>query len=150
MLETEIARKLENMRSLRDLRVSISRSKRIAVRVGKEHLKELIRFLKTEGFAHLLSITAVEEDDAFELLYHLGNEGVLLTVQIRLPLDEATAPTIIDIIPGALPYEMEIHDLFGVKFEGNPNIASFILPDDWPKDVYPMRKSEKVNAAKNT
>ena len=52
------------------------------------------------------------------------------------------APTITDIIPGALLYEREIHDLFGVKFEGHPNLEPLILPEDWPRDVHPMCKNK--------
>jgi len=58
-----------------------------------------------------------------------------------LPLKNDVIPTITDIIPGALLYEREIHDLFGVKFEGHPNLEPLILPDDWPADNYPLRKN---------
>jgi NADH:ubiquinone oxidoreductase subunit C len=67
--------------------------------------------------------------------------GILLTVRVNLPLNDDEAPTITDVIHGALLYEREIHDLFGVKFEGHPNLEPLILPDDWPKDVYPLRRS---------
>lgn len=109
--------------------------------MSKENLKGVISCLKEEGFVHLAGITALETNDAFELLYHLSREGTLLTVRVNLPLNDDRAPTITDIIPGALLYEREAHDLFGVKFEGHPNLEPLILPEDWPRDVYPLRKS---------
>jgi NADH:ubiquinone oxidoreductase subunit C len=112
------------------------------VRVDGKHLKKVVSFLKDNGFAHLSGITGLQSGDSFELLYHLSGEGVLLTVRVNLPLKNDVIPTITDIIPGALLYEREIHDLFGVKFEGHPNLEPLILPEDWPRDVHLMRKTE--------
>ena len=148
MLEHEIVKKLENMTSLHILEVSVPRARRIFVRADKEYLKDVIEFLKNEGFMHLSAITGLETNDVIELLYHLSKEGILLTVQVKLPLNEITAPTITDIILGALLYEREIHDLFGVKFKGHPNLEPLILPEDWPKDVYPLRKSGTTKEGK--
>jgi NADH:ubiquinone oxidoreductase subunit C len=136
------------MKSLHILEVSVPRARRIFVRADKEYLKDVIQFLKNEGFMHLSAITGLETNDVIELLYHLSKEGILLTVQVKLPLNEITAPTITDIILGALLYEREIHDLFGVKFEGHPNLEPLILPEDWPKDVYPLRKSGTTKEGK--
>lgn len=141
MSEFTIVKKLENLIPSHILEVSVPREGRIFVRVSKEHLKNVIAFLKDDGFVHLSGITALETNDAFELLYHLSREGTLLTVRVDLPLNDDVAPTITDIISGALLYEREIHDLFGVKIEGHPSLEPLILPDDWPKDVYPLRKS---------
>ncbi len=141
MSESNLVKRLENLISPRNFEVSVPRAGRIFVRVSKEHLKKVIAFLKNDGFVHLSGITGLQSSDAFELLYHLSGGGILLTVRINLPLNDDVAPTITDIIPGALLYEREIHDLFGVKFEGHPNLEPLILPEDWPKDVYPMRKS---------
>ena len=141
MLESDVVKGLENLVSPSSLEVSVPRAGRIFVRVGREHLKKVISFLKDNGFAHLSGITGLQSGDSFELLYHLNRGGVLLTVRVNLPLKNDVIPTITDIIPGALLYEREIHDLFGVKFEGHPNLEPLILPDDWPADNYPLRKN---------
>jgi len=141
MLESTLLKKLENLMPSHTIEVSTLREGCILLLVDKENLKNVISCLKEEGFTHLAGITALETDDAFELLYHLSRRGTLLTVRVNLPLNDDAVPTITDIIPGALLYEREIHDLFGVKFEGHPNLEPLILPDDWPKDVYPLRKN---------
>ncbi len=141
MSEPVIVQKLWSLVPSHILKVSVPREGRIFVQVGREHLRNVIAFLKNEGFMHLAGITALETNDAFELLYHLSMEGTLLTVRVNLSVNDDVAPTITDIIPGALLYEREAHDLFGIKFEGHPDLRHFILPDDWPEDVYPLRKS---------
>lgn len=141
MLKSDVVKRLENLVSSRNLEVSVPRAGRIVVRVGKEDLKKVIAFLKDNGFAHLSGITGLQSSGAFELLYHLSGGEILLTVRVNLPLKEDVAPTITDIIPGALLYEREIRDLFGVKFEGHPNFEPLILPEDWSRDIYPMRKN---------
>ena len=56
--------------------------------------------------------------------------------------------TVTDIIPGATFHELEVTDLFGVIFEGNPLPGHFVLTDNWPIGVYPLRKD--VNAKEVT
>jgi len=109
--------------------------------IDKKWLKPTIEFLKSNGTTHLSAITGLEVADGIELLYHLSNGNTLLTIVLRLPLNEPVVASITNIIRGAIPYEQEIHDLFGVEFEGHPNLDPLILPDDWPKGLYPLRKS---------
>jgi len=142
MLESDVVKRLENLVSPSNLEVSVHRAGRIFARVGRKHLKKVIAFLKDNGFGHLSGITGLQSGDSFELLYHLNGGGILLTVRVNLPLKNDVIPTITDIIPGALLYEREIHDLFGVKFEGHPNLEPLILPEDWPGGAHPMRKTE--------
>ncbi|TFG91617.1 MAG: NADH-quinone oxidoreductase subunit C, partial [Candidatus Atribacteria bacterium] len=56
-------------------------------------------------------------------------------------------PTITDLIPGAQTAEREIKEMLGVTVEGLPDLANIFLPNDFPKDVYPLRKDE-TGAAK--
>ncbi|MCS7114951.1 MAG: NADH-quinone oxidoreductase subunit C [Nitrososphaerota archaeon] len=140
MSEPAIVKKLKNLPPSHVIEVSVPRGERVFARVNKEHLKNVISFLVDEGFRHLAGITALETDEGFELLYHLSMEGTLLTVKVDLLSNDDAAPTITDIIQGALLYEREAHDLFGIKFEGNPYLKPLILPDDWPVDDYPLRK----------
>ncbi|RLI12793.1 NADH-quinone oxidoreductase subunit C [Candidatus Bathyarchaeota archaeon] len=141
MSEKEIVDKLkQNVGSKYVWETLIPRAGKVFVGIDKEKLEDAIRFLKTDGFTHLSAITGLETEDWIELLYHLSREDVLLTIRVRLPLNEPVIPSITNHIPGATLYEQEIHDLLGVNFEGHPNLAPLILPDDWPKNDYPLRK----------
>ncbi|MDH5754202.1 MAG: NADH-quinone oxidoreductase subunit C [Candidatus Bathyarchaeota archaeon] len=149
MSEKEIVDKLKrNVGSKYVWKTLVPRAGRVFVGIDKKKLKDAIRFLKTDGFTHLSAITGLETEGEIELLYHLSKEDVLLTIRVRLPLNEAVIPSITDHILGATLYEQEIHDLLGVNFEGHPNLAPLILPDDWPNGVYPLRKSQTAEKGK--
>jgi len=117
-----------------------TKGKQIFMCVDKKCLKPAIEFLKSNGFTHLAAITGLEVADDVELLYHLSDGNTLLTIVIKLPLNELVVPSITTVFRGATLYEQEIHDLLGVKFEGHPNLGPSILPDDWPNGTYPLRK----------
>ncbi|HDO41476.1 MAG TPA: NADH-quinone oxidoreductase subunit C [Candidatus Bathyarchaeota archaeon] len=144
MSEREIVNKLRRtMGSKYILGIVVPRARRIFVDVDREKFKDVLRFLKDEGFTHLSAITGLEVEDGIEILYHLGKGGIELTVRIKLPLENPVVPTITDITLGAVLYEREVHDLLGVKFEGHPNLARLVLPDEWPEHVHPLRKHLK-------
>ena len=141
MSEKEIVDKLKQGMGTCDVpAMTIHRARRIFVDANKKSFKDIIQFLKNEGFTHLSTITGLEVDDGIELLYHLNREGVELTVRVKLPLNDVAVPTITDIIPGATLYEREVHDLLGVEFQGHPSLTPLILPDKWPEGVHPLRK----------
>ena len=97
-------------------------------------------FLKKNGFSHLSAITGTQtNNNLIEILYHLDRAGTLVTVRLVLPQNDDSISTITDIILGASLYEREIHDLFGVKFEGHPQLSRLILPDEWKNDSFPLR-----------
>jgi NADH-quinone oxidoreductase subunit C len=120
--------------------ISMPRNGRVFVNVNRENLRILVQSLKDEGFSHLSAITGLEAEDGIELLYHLSSSRTILTLRVKIPFNDATAPTIMDIIPGATLYEREVYELLGVKFEGHKNLERLILPDSWPENKYPLRK----------
>lgn len=75
-------RKLKNSISSYAAEVSVPREGRIIVHVSKEHLKNVIAFLKDEGFVHLAGITVLETNGAFELLYRLSVKERLISSTI--------------------------------------------------------------------
>lgn len=105
-----------------------------------EKLKDVIKTLvEKHGFRHLITITGLEANDSLELVYHLSRGGVILSVRVDVPEGKPVVPTITDVIPGAVLYEREVHDLLGVEFEGHPDLSPLLLPDDWPRGVHPLR-----------
>jgi membrane-bound hydrogenase subunit beta len=118
--------------------------RRIFIKIERENLLDGMRLLKENlGFTHLSTITGLDRGDFFEMLYHLANENVALTVRTPIPRTEPEIPSICEIIPGAVLYEREIQDMFGVKMKNIPDPRPLILPDDWPADQYPLRKDWK-------
>ena len=88
--------------------------------------------------------SAVDDFDRIEILYHFAYDQSGVIVSIRTTLSDKDDPridTITNVTPAAWWIEREIHELFGVEFDGNSDLRPLLLPDDWPKGVYPMRKS---------
>lgn len=102
------------------------------------------RFLKdTEGleFSFLSSITAVDYVEYFELVYHLTslkfNQSVVLKSRC-FGRNELTAPSVSGVWRGADFQEREIWDLFGIRFDGHPNLKRILLWEGFPG--HPLRK----------
>ncbi|MFA7095829.1 MAG: NADH-quinone oxidoreductase subunit C/D [Gammaproteobacteria bacterium] len=130
--------------------------------VPRDHLRDVLRYLKTEApkpYRMLYDLTAIDErvrvhragqpPSDFTVVYHLlsfdRNEDVRL--KVALSGDAPAMPTITDIWPMANWYEREVWDLFGITFEGHPNLRRILLPPTWEghplRKDYPARATEK-------
>jgi membrane-bound hydrogenase subunit beta len=123
--------------------------RRINAKVERNHLIETLRFLKDQlGFSHLATITGVDLGENFEVLYHLANSDAVVTVRVLTPRAEPKIPSVTPVIPGAILYERELQDMFGLVVDGIPDPRPLLLPDDWPQGQFPLRKDWKhVRAA---
>lgn len=61
-----------------------------------------------------------------------------IRVLVGVEADATTVPTIVDLWPNADWAEREIYDLFGITFEGHPDMRRIQMPEDW--EGYPLRK----------
>ena len=97
------------------------------------HLIDVLTALKEErGFTHLSLLTAAErpaETPGVKVVYALTRRADHTTVMLSVDLSEESlrVPTIGALWPGALPLEREVYDLFGVVFEGHPNLRRIVL-----------------------
>ena len=111
-----------------------------------ERLIEVLESLRDQGATHISTITVVDriEEKVFEVLYHLYWENNEITVRVEISRENPVVPTVTTILPGALTYEREIQDMFGIRVEHIPNPKRILLSDDWPEGVYPLRKDYAV------
>ena len=119
----------------------IPSTQRAFVTVPLDSLRDAMAFLvRDQGFGHLSTITAVDVNEHMEVLYHLSDRTVSLSLRVLVPKDHLVLPSAVDLVPGAVLYEREVHELFGITFEGHPGLQPLLLPDGWPEGLYPMRK----------
>jgi NADH-quinone oxidoreductase subunit C len=120
-----------------------------ALNVGKEHLVALCQFLKSpEGGAYTLLTdeTAVDfpkREKRFDIVYHLysfeKNNRLRLRVQVAAG---EKAPSVTGVWPTANWLEREIYDMFGVEYEGHPDLKRILMPDEWVG--HPLRKDYDI------
>ena len=106
-------------------------------------IHSVLAYVKSKGFRQLSMITCVDwiETNEFQLVYLLMNweDGVRLQVRTRLDRDNPKFTTITNIYPGAKYYERDVHEFFGVEFEGNPDSYKQLFLENWD-DMPPLRK----------
>jgi len=120
---------------------------RIYATVDPGDIREVVVFL-FKGLGLRFNIaSAVDAFDAYEILYHFAEDSSGVELSVRVFLKDKNDPhidSITTIIKGAEWIEREMHELFGIEFDGHPNMKPLLLADDWPKGVYPLRKEYKV------
>ena len=95
---------------------------------------------------YLRSLSGIDwQDEGLEVAYHLVsmNKKHELTVKTRVTYDDATIPSIAGIFPAADWHERETRDMFGIHFEGHPNLVPLLLPEDMT-DHFPLRKDNPL------
>lgn len=118
--------------------------RRIFIKLKVEDLLAAVSWLKTElGITHLSTISGVDLGQTFEVLYHFANNFTCLNLRTEIPRTEPRLPSICELIPGAVLYERELQDMFGIVVEKIPDGRPLLLPDGWPEGNYPLRKDWK-------
>jgi NADH:ubiquinone oxidoreductase subunit C len=126
------------------------------VYVDREDIADVARMLRDdEQFTMLIDTVVVDHfvdgarplvagivPERFEVvvnfLSHTRNRRIRLICQV--PESHPTAPSLTPIYPGANFPERESYDLFGIAFEGHPDLTRILMPDDW--HGYPLRKDD--------
>jgi len=149
MVNKLIKEELESV--FKEISVSILEDTRIMVTAEKGQVSAVLRFVKDNGFDHLAIISCVDwiDENEFELVYiiapymqsneeYTNREKVHLIVKTRVSRENPQLKTVTGIFQEAEPYEREIHELFGVVFEGHKRLTPLFL-DRW-KQMPPFRK----------
>jgi NADH-quinone oxidoreductase subunit C len=118
--------------------------------VARDRLLDVARVLRDDPglrFLVLTEVTAVDywpADPRFVVVYHLlaPERRGLLRLKVKLASDDAHVATLCGVWPSANWLEREVYDLFGVVFEGHPDLRRLMMPEDW--EGHPLRKDYPV------
>jgi NADH-quinone oxidoreductase subunit C len=125
--------------------------------VRREHIVDICRLMRDDPdlqynfFAECLGVDYLDTKPGyrFEVVYNLYSmpyerngsqfgKNRRIFLKIGVPEGDATAPSIVSIYPGASFPEREVFDMFGVRFEGHPDMRRILMSDDWIG--HPQRK----------
>ena len=112
---------------------------------------QLLRDDERTRFDLLLDLTAVHrpgEIPPFEVVYQLCATTSLARLRVKVPLEDGQAiATVVPIWSTADWLEREVYDMFGIVFEGHPDLRRILLPEGW--EGHPLRKEYPVEFREN-
>jgi formate hydrogenlyase subunit 5 len=111
-----------------------------------DELVQVCQWLSRDlGFAFATLIVEEEPGAGWLLIYvfYKDADSPWIYVELRCGAKAEAVPSVSGLVhgPSADWHEREIEDLFGLKFEGHPRLGEFILHEDWPEGVNPMRRN---------
>jgi NADH-quinone oxidoreductase subunit C len=127
-----------------------------AIYVAREHIEAVCRALRdlpSLQFVFAADVTGVDyipREPRFEIVYTLAALGVggygdaprRLRVKVRVPGADPHMPTVSGVWKSMNWGEREVYDMFGVHFDGHPDLRRILMPDDW--EGHPARKDYPV------
>jgi NADH-quinone oxidoreductase subunit C len=119
----------------------------LTLTVAAEEIREAAATVQAAGYNFFEDVTAVDwfpSSPRFQLSYHIVSHTYKerIRLQVLLDGDAPAVESITTVWPSANFYEREVFDLFGIGFEGHPNLRRIMMPDDW--QGYPLRKDYPV------
>jgi NADH-quinone oxidoreductase subunit C/D len=111
--------------------------------VAAGHLREIVSTLKADlGYDLLSSVTAADypAEELQDVIYHFSKStgGQPLVIKCRIPRGDPCLPSLVVIFPGAELQEREAWDLFGIRFEGHPDLRRILTWEGF--EGHPLRK----------
>ena len=135
---------------------SLSRGQ-LVVHVDRDGYLELVTALRDDGYAFCSDLTAIDyllatdrplptgvTPERFEVVVSLLHmeEAKRLRVRAQVSEREPTLPTLFELFPGTEAMEREVYDLFGIVFDGHPDLTRILMPDEW--EGHPLRKDYPI------
>jgi NADH-quinone oxidoreductase subunit C len=136
-----------------DLEVTRSHGQ-VVLHPTREQYPDLLIALQAAGYHSLVDLTVVDylthpgrsglpagvEPERFELVVSLVNhrERARLRLRIQVPESDPRAPSAFGRYPGTEAMEREAYDMFGIAFDGHPDLTRILMPEDWMG--HPLRK----------
>ena len=148
--------------SFNGLEIDVRGETRMFINTEKEIILSLLSYIKNLGYEHLALVSCIDWIDSgeFELVYivsaYMADDNIFqeqeksnIIIKTRISRKVANFMTIIGIYENAEPYERELHEMFGIVFEGHPRLTPLLLERDY--EIPPFRKDfDTQNYVDNT
>jgi NADH-quinone oxidoreductase subunit C len=112
-----------------------------------EHITTVLEHLTERGYTFLASLHGVDyypDEPRLGVLYELLDMRRVdrISVKVRVPTDAANVPSVVELFPTAEFQEREVYDMFGVVFDGHPDLRRILMPEDY--EGFPQRRDFPV------
>jgi NADH-quinone oxidoreductase subunit C len=113
------------------------------IQIAPASINDVLGTLKLKGFTFLASVHGVDyypEEPRLGVLYELLDMKTVdrLTIKLRVPLDAPNVPSVTPDWPTADHQEREAFDMFGIVFDGHPDLRRILMPEDY--EGHPQRR----------
>jgi NADH-quinone oxidoreductase subunit C len=131
--------------------VKVDRKGRMSVVVPSEFVREAAARLQGLGFDHAVAVSGVDypSEKRIEVVYLLSSysrddlKHVVLSLKVQLDRENPSMPSLTSVWESANLFERETYEMFGVNFDGHPNLQKLLLQDNWDGPP-PLRKDLKI------
>jgi NADH:ubiquinone oxidoreductase subunit C len=129
----------------------IDRARRVTLSFEKDHVLDIARFMRDElGFDHIEGVAGVDHPThkKLEVLYFAASrskteiQDIIVILKTEVPRDNPVINSVVSIWPSAHFHERETFEMFGVRFEGHPDLRKLLTLDNW-EGPPPMLKDVK-------
>ena len=129
----------------------IKRARRVTIVFEKDHLLDIAEFMQHElGLDHVKGVAGVDYPTRkkLEVLYFTASysrseiQDIIVTLKTELPRDNPIINSVVSVWPSAHFHERETFEMFGVKFQGHPDLRKLLTLDNW-EGPPPMLKDMK-------
>jgi NADH-quinone oxidoreductase subunit C len=116
---------------------------RAEIRIDPAKNVDVLTALWERGYTFLASLHGVDyypDEPRLGVVYELLNRKTVdrLSIKARVSIDEPNLPSVVGMWPGADFPERECFDMFGVVFDGHPDLRRILMPEDY--EGYPQRR----------
>jgi NADH-quinone oxidoreductase subunit C len=118
------------------------------IRIAPDKTKEICLFLRDDAsmqFDYLSCLSGMDYNNgSLGVVYHLASIALKhkIALKVACPKENPHVQTVSEVWGTANWHEREAFDLFGIVFDGHPDLRRILLPDDW--EGHPLRKDYKV------
>jgi len=131
--------------------VRVDREGRVSIVASKDTMVQVAAWLRSAGLDHTLTVSGVDYpwENQLDVVYFLSSysredlKRLVVSLKIHLSRENPSLPSLTQVWESANFFERETYEMFGVNFEGHPNLSKLLLQDNWDGPP-PLRKDFKI------